>query len=205
MRVLLLVVCGLAASGCSRNRPPTQLSLVWKGESMPRPNPEVSAALRAAPVSLTVVDLRPNPAEVVFDERNALSIPSTVDVAQYTAGVVRSILEGGGARVDPTATTQISLQLEAWRVVEGGMFNGEARVRVQVLRGGALTLNDVYEGKSKRWGRTHSTDNMNEALTSALSGAMKRLLTDRQFATALGGSSEAGTAPQPPPVPVRSL
>ncbi|MCA3013179.1 MAG: hypothetical protein INH41_12360 [Myxococcaceae bacterium] len=202
MRILLLVLFFYATAGCSRARPVTNLTLTWRGESLPHPNAEVSRALNAAPVALFVRDARSAPTEVGFDERNARPIYASGDVATWCADVARSVFEGGGARIDPSAATQITLQFEALRVVEGGMFNGEALVRVSVTRGGVTTLNDVYSGKSKRWGRTHNPDNMNEAITSALSVALKRLLTDRQFAVALGGDAPANV---PPPLPTRGL
>ena len=202
MRVLLLGFCLCLSVGCSRARPVTNLTLTWRGESLPRPNAEVGRALNAGPLALAVRDARPAPSEVGFDERNSRAIFANGDVAAWCSGVARSVFEGGGARLDPAAQTQVTLELESFRVVEGGMFNGEARVRVSVVRGGVVTLNELYEGKSKRWGRTHSPDNMNEALTSALSGALKRLMTDRQFAVALAGQTPVDA---PPPLPSRGL
>lgn len=203
MRLLHAAFCLLVAMSCSRARPVTNLPLSWKGEDIPRPNIAVSQALATKPVALFVMDSRTAPKEVGFDERNAQAIFSDKDVGVWCADIVRSTFEQGGARIDPSSSTQVTLQLEAFRVVEGGMFNGEARFRVTVVRDGVVTHTDLYDGKSKRWGKTHSPDNMNETLTSALSVALKRLMTDQRFATGLSGPG--ATTNQPPPLPPRPL
>ena len=83
-------------------------------------------------------------------------------------------------------------------VVEAGMFNGLARLRVTVTSGNAPAWVKLYEGKSKRWGRTHNPENYNEALSNAFMEATRRVLTDETFAEALLGQVRSPGSPAGP-------
>jgi hypothetical protein len=79
------------------------------------------------------------------------------------------------------------------QVIEGGFFNGQARIRFDLDIGGRSVWEATLEGKSKRWGRSNSPENYNEALSNAFNEVVRQLVQDESFGKALSGASEGRT------------
>ena len=103
---------------------------------------------------------------------------------------------GGGARMTEPPTSGLQTELLDDRVVEGGTVAGLVRIRASLRRGEVEGWSKTYVGKSTRWGRTHSPENFNEALSNALADVAQPLVRDDDFAHALAG---APAAPSPAP------
>jgi hypothetical protein len=117
-------------------------------------------------------------------------------VAAFCTQKFGEMLTRAGAKVaDAGATVTLKPEIVVYDVVEGNMFNGEVVIRVSALLHGKVVYEGTHGGKSKRWGRTHSPDNYNEALSNALAEAMQKLLNDDLFAKALGATVSATPAP----------
>jgi len=181
-------------SGACGARPIDTLTLSWKGvDAAPRPSPPVAQALAQVPLAFGLRDVRPDPSVVGLQEEPNQIVKTPDNVAQFASARMGEMLRSAGARMDETAVAVIETDLVEFRVVEGGTFTGIAAIRVTVRRGGSADWSKAYEGKSKRWGRSHNPDNMNEALSNALADATAKLVNDPAFGMAL----MAGQAPPP--------
>ncbi|MBX7115522.1 MAG: YajG family lipoprotein [Myxococcaceae bacterium] len=188
MKTFSFIVAFALFAGCSGSRLNT-LRLQWRGiNNQTRVNPSVSQALSTTPIVLyELQDSRADPYAIAFDQRNNTVIRTPDNVAQFYGPYLRQMLTAGGARFDGTPLAQLTVELLELTAVEAGMFNGLARFRVTVARGGGQSWTKVYEGHSKRWGRTHNPDNYNDALTNAFIDAARDMLRDNAFANAIAG------------------
>jgi uncharacterized lipoprotein YajG len=97
----------------------------------------------------------------------------------------------------------LEAELLQYTVVEGGTFAGTVQIRATVRRGNSgQEWSKIYTGTAKRFGRSHSADNYNEALSNALQDATSQLVTDDEFAHAVNPAiGPADVMPPPPPPP----
>ena len=196
---LIFSLVVVAATACGGHGPITNLQLQWTGAGRPpTANPNVAQALAAVPVALSVVDERTDPSAVGRYEDDGFIVRTSMNVAQYTAAQIGEMLRSAGAQFSPQPMAGIEIGLVAYDVVEGGSFQGTARLRVTVKRGtDPVGWTKLFEGRSTRWGRTHNPENFNEALSNALHEATGKLLQDPDFATALGGQGVQTMPPSP--------
>lgn len=176
----------------------TNLPLQWRGvDELPKASPAVAQALSAAPIALAPLQEKRAEANAVgrYDnESQPFTVRTTDNVATFYGMRMQEMLIASGARFDGGPRSWVEIDLVELTVVEGGLFNGTAKIRVSVgAQAGAHTWTKDFEGKSKRWGRTHNPENFNEALANAFTDAMGKLLADPEFANALNG-----TAARPP-------
>jgi hypothetical protein len=95
----------------------------------------------------------------------------------------------------------LEAELLEYRVTESGAYNGLVRVRAVLRRGSEVTWTRIFEGTSKRGGRSHNAASYNEALSNAFAGVMQQLVQDDGFAQALGGGPVGGPPPDQRPNP----
>lgn len=187
------MACATATSGCAATYI-QNLQLQWRGvDDMPKASPAVSQALAAAPIALAPLqDKRPEPNAVGRYDNESLpfTVRTTDNVATFYGTRMQEMLIGAGARFDGGPRSWITIELIELTVAEGGVFSGSAKLRVSVgAQAGAHTWTKDFDGKSKRWGRTHNPENFNECLANAFSDAMGKLLVDVDFANALKGTA----------------
>lgn len=197
MRTFLFGLLCAASIGCGTHYI-ADLPLVWAGvDKTPASTTAVGNAFNAVPVTLgDLKDARPgDKSRVGTYEDDGFVVTTKGDVAAFWRGRLRAMLEGAGARIDNAPQARIDAELLQFDVVEGNTFNGVARMRVSVLRPGAEAWSKTYEGRSKRWGRSHKEENFNEALSSALADATRKLVQDEAFAKALLGQPQTTAAP----------
>jgi hypothetical protein len=186
MRTLLAALLVLIAVGCQA-APIQDLRLSWRGVGRsPRATPSVSAALSQVPIAFGLRDVRPDPSFVGTHQRENVPVRTSDSVAVFCSTQVGEMLRMAGARFEERPQAVIEAELVELRVDEGGRFNGQAVLRF-IVRTGAGEWTRTYQGASHRWGRTHSVDNFNEALSNSLAEATSRLLVDESFAQALLG------------------
>lgn len=178
----------------------SNLQLQWQGVSgLPRANPIVQEALAAVPVALVVRDVRKDPTAVGVFEDNGFVVRTSMNVGQYAASKIGDMLRSAGARLTEQPVAGIETDLVEYMVVEGGTFKGTVRLHVTVKQGtNPAGWSKMYEGTSSRWGRSHSPENFNEALSNALAEATQKLLDDEEFGRALVGQVPMGPMPPMP-------
>jgi hypothetical protein len=202
--MLAPLACGTTYTG--------DLPLVWSGvNKSPSASPAVDQAFATVPLEMgDFTDGRTgNKSKVGTAKDDGTVIQTAGDVRAFWSGRVRIMLESAGARIQSPAAARIDAELLELDCLEDNTYNATVRMRVGVARANASPWSKVYEGTSKRWGRSHSPDNYNEALSNALADATKKVLSDESFAKALTGgagadaSSPQPTPSQPPPTPTQ--
>jgi hypothetical protein len=189
------VIASCGGGGQIKNLP-----LSWRGvDAAPMPSPSVAKSLAAAPISFGLRDVRPDPTAVGTYEGSGFVVRTRDNVAQYCSARLGDLLVHAGAKLSEAPSAVLETELLDYSVVEGNRFSGLVRIRAVVRRGTGEAWSKTYEGKSKHWGRTHSPDNFNVALSSALADAASQLIHDDDFARALAGGRATDPAPQPPP------
>jgi hypothetical protein len=184
VRPLVAAVVVLVAA-CGRG-PIYNLSLSWRGvDAVITPYPAVAQAFATVPIGFGLRDVRPDPTVVGLHEKNGFVVRTRDNVGQYCSDRFGDLLRQAGARLDEPPMAMVEAELLEYRVDEGGTFKGLVRVRVIVRRPGSPDWVADYEGTSKRWGRTHSPDNFNEALSNGLAEVVTKLVRDDGFARAL--------------------
>lgn len=192
MRLTFVLLTSLLVVGCrsggGSGGMPTELPLQWRGvRSAVWPNPAVASAFSSTPFVFKLRDARPDPTVVGGYDNSDIQIRTRDNVGEYITMKMGQMLTSAGARFGESGLVLEAEVLE-YSVIEGGVFNGQVRIRAIVHRGGGEAWSKMYIGKSKRWGRSHSPENMNEALSNALQDATSRLVADEEFAHALAPS-----------------
>lgn len=160
--------------------------LAWRSaDTSVKPSATVGQALSAVPVAFGLRDTRPDPSAVGTDEDSGHVVRTMDNVAKYCSDRFGDMLRNAGARLNEQPQAVLEADLIEFKVDEGGTFKGVVRVRVTMRRAGGPDWSRVYEGTSTRWGRSHSAENFNEALSNALSEATTKLLHDEDFGRAL--------------------
>lgn len=186
----VLTVAAVGTAGCGHPRYINDLPLVWAGvKQSPVATTAVDKAFSAVPITFgDLNDVRPgDKAKVGTYEEDGFVVKTNGDVAAFWRDRFRALLEGAGARLETPPIARIDADLLEYDCIEGNTFNATVRMRVSVVRNGGEKWSRLYEGKGKRWGRTHNPENFNEALGAAMAEAMRRLVQDEAFANALLG------------------
>lgn len=194
--------------GCGSSLPPA-FPLEWQGvDSAPSPSPRVKAALAGKNFHMeATVDKRSDQTKVGVDNDTRYQFRTTSSVADFCTTQIHEMLNASGVRLVEQGDYIVQSEIGEFNVAEGGLFNGEVRITFRVFAPGKPAFEALYEGKSKRFGRDHSVENINEALSNALASATEKFLQDDAFADALEGKlktpgaapTEAPAAPAAPP------
>jgi hypothetical protein len=201
---LSLSIClaaAVLAGACAQfAETPAPFPLEWRGiENMPRPSSPVAEGLRKHEIQIDrFVDHRSDPAKIGVVQKVDEAVRTSSNVADFCTARFSEVLTRAGAHVSASgAPIVIKPELDVFEVIEGGMFNGEAVIRVTALDNGKVVYEGTHAGKSKRWGRSRSPENYNEALSNALLAATQKLLEDDLFAKSLGAATSSTTGSTP--------
>jgi hypothetical protein len=136
-------------------------------------------------------DLRPGEkskvGEYQADKSPVLTSTSVADFCSNRFAMMMT--QAGVVFVTTGETLELRPYLLEFNVVEAGLYNATARVRCAIMSNGQTAWEGIYEGKSKRWGRSHNPDNYNESLSNALAEVTKRLVEDPAFGRGLSAAS----------------
>jgi hypothetical protein len=191
---LALSAAAVLAIGC-RSVYPTTFPLEWRGvDDIPQPSSPVAEGLRRHTLRIeTFKDNRADPKRIGLFQEDRSPVTTSSDVAEYCTQKFGELLAKAGAKIATTgATVTLKPELVSYQVVEGEVFNGEVVIRITALENDKVIYEGTHSGKSKRWGRSRSPDNYNEALSNALFEAMKELVKDELLAKALGAATVGG-------------
>jgi hypothetical protein len=184
--VSLATFVGLAA--CSHTEVVAAFPLEWRGvDSQPTPSPAVMDGIRRHVFHVEpFADKRPADSPIATIEDDPHPVQTPTDVAAFCTKQFTDLLTAASAHIgeEPNAV-DLHAEILDFKVIEGGFYNGEARVHFSIQSGGQSTWEGVYDGKSKRWGRSHSADNYNEALSNAFAEVVRNLMQDDSFGKAL--------------------
>ena len=166
------------------------LHLAWRGADPTRKAgaDATLSALRAVPIHLVpLVDSRTEILAIGRYENDKNATVYTPDnVAKFYGKVLAERFRTLGVQlVDTGATFELAAELLELSVVEGDKFHGTARMRVTLVKQGAVVWNGVFEGTSERWGKTHSQGLLNEALSIAYDDTLHNALSSAELAAAL--------------------
>lgn len=207
----LFLAFALLTVGCGSSLP-EPFALDWQGvDSAPSPSDRVTAALANKTFRLEpTVDRRSDKSKIGLDQDTHYQYRTTSNVAAFCSDRIKDMLTSAGFKLVEQGDYIIQSEIAEFNVAEGGLFNGEVRVTFRVFQPGKPAFENVYEGKSKRWGKSHNPDNINEALSNALASATEKLVRDDALADALEGkakapaSAAAGSAGPTTPKPAAS-
>lgn len=198
MRALLLILAIAACHGGNVEN----LHLNWEeADTHLMVSQTVGQAFAAVPLSLGVRDVRSDPSVVGRVDEDGFLVRTSDNVALYTSNQLGKMLQQAGAHFVAQPQATLAIDLVNYHVAEGGQFNGTVSLHVVVRRAAMPDWAKDYTGTSHRWGRTHSPDNYNEALSNALQDVTQAMLKDDQFGLAImapPGTMEP-TAPIAPP------
>lgn len=124
------------------------------------------------------------------------------DIAAFVTKRLIALLAQPGLPVSGQAegaTVVVSGELQRFYVTENSTYKGEFRALLQVESGGKLLWKGLAAGENSRFGRSYKVENYHETLSDTLIDTVSRLLSDRDFMTALANSP----APAPAPAPAR--
>jgi uncharacterized lipoprotein YajG len=196
---LLIAAVILVTAACGGGQI-SNLPLAWKAaDTSVKPSPTTAQALQTVPLAFGLRDTRADQTAVGAVEEDHYVIRTSDNVAQYASNRFGDILRNAGANLNDAPQAILETDLLEFRVDEGGTYKGLVRIRVTVRRTGFPDWARNYEGTSSRWGRSHSPDNMNEALSNALHEATTHMLQDEEFGRALLGSAISAPSAPPPP------
>jgi hypothetical protein len=194
VRAICLTVVVVAACGGAQIE---NLPLRWRGvDTAPSASTTVAESFAAVPLAFRLRDARPNLSAVGTYEDTGYVVRTADNVGAYCSARLGEMLVKAGARLDEPPRTSLDTELLEYRVVEGGTFHGIVRLRVILRLPSGDAWTKIYDGSSKRWGRTHNPDNFNEALSNALADVATKLVNDDDFAHVL--LSVAPPAPRSP-------
>jgi hypothetical protein len=178
-----LVVVAACHGGQTQIR---NLPLQWRGvDGGPMASASVAASFASVPLAFVLRDGRPDPTAVGTYEDTGYVVRTSDDVARYCGTKIGELLAHAGARLNEPPRAALETELLEYQVVEGGTFHGTVRLRAIVRGGNGSAWAKIYQGESKRWGRSHNPENFNEALSNALADATAQLVHDEDFARVL--------------------
>jgi hypothetical protein len=187
---LVVAACG----GAQLHSDSAPLQLQWRGvDTGPVADQAVAASFAAVPLAFVLRDVRPDPSAVGTYEDSGFVVRTGDNVGTYCGTRLGQLLESAGARLREPPMASLETELLEYRVVEGGTFHGIVRLRAIVRRPTGDAWAKIYEGSSRRWGRSHAPENFNEALSNALADVATQLVHDDDFAQVL-----LAVAPPPP-------
>jgi uncharacterized lipoprotein YajG len=186
--IALAMFVGLAS--CSHPGVVAAFPLEWRGvDAAPTPSAAVVDGMRGHVFHVEpFVDKRPADSPIATIEEDTHTVQTPTDVAAFCTKQFTDLLTAAGARIGEGASAvDLRAEIMDFKVIEGGFYNGEARVHFSIQSGGQSKWEGVYDGKSKRWGRSHSPDNYNEALSNSFAEVVRNLIQDDSFGKALAG------------------
>lgn len=157
------------------------IELQWRGADLGvAPSQAVSRAIAALTFSVQpCVDQRAVPSRIGTIEEDHSEVTTKTNVAAFCTQRLTQMLMNAGFRLEASPTAIVlSPELVEFNVTEGGKYHGDVRLRINVASPGRAVVSNFYVGQSKRWGRSHSVENLNEALSNAFSSAVERFLKD---------------------------
>ncbi len=184
MRNVLLAVLVLAAApGCRhQQRVPMTLPLVWAAgpqDLLVFPASGLELMKRRSVRVDSFTDARDQRDAVGVNVQQPMSLPVTArgDVGLFLSGGLADVLRASGIHpVSAGADRVVRTEIQRFYVIEANDYQGRVALGVTVDDGSGQPLwHGVVEGRSSQWGRSYSSENFLESLTSASLEAYKNL------------------------------
>ena len=183
LRLLSLVLTlGVALSGCKAALHPMTMPLRWTADAAEvRVFPAIGLeVLRRRPVRVEpFTDARDRRDAVGMNVEEGRNLPVTTrdEVTGFLTDRFVELLRANGVNLSPSGADRVvHTEVQRFFVTESNTYNGSVVLGITVEDAGGKQLwHGVVEGNSKRFGRSYSEENYQEALTSAALEAYKDL------------------------------
>lgn len=200
-----LLVCALvlgslgSATACGGAELPPAFPLAWAGvESKPALTDRGRAATSGKSFHFErIVDRRADPTSIGTESESQYVFRTTSDVGAFASERFKQLVGDAGLNLTDTGDFIVQGELRDYKVTEGNSFDAEVQLMVRVFKPGTPAFEQVYSGKGSTFGRSHSPDNINEALSKAMLTAVSLFLHDDLFADFLEGKGAKAPAAAP--------
>ncbi|HVY25390.1 MAG TPA: hypothetical protein VHB79_02520 [Polyangiaceae bacterium] len=140
-----------------------------------------------AQLTLAITDQRPTPNAVGRSTEDRLTSieASPPDVVNFVGAAFWQELTAAGYSLTASGSVLINVTiLELW-VEEANTYQGSTRLRVDIVKNGALATSLTVTGAAKRWGATLAPEIYNQILSDCLLNAIQDLVKSNDFQTAV--------------------
>lgn len=196
---LVLLTLGVASTVFARGSTPKEIvvDLHYKPqEGVHSSTADIPPSMREKSVQIRVTDKRGESDRAVIGsgtggDDKKFPIKASGEVKTFVQETVDSIakefgLKSGGDRVLQIEVTRFFID-ESNKAL-GSVYSSEVKLGWVLKTGGGRTLAEGAEtGSTHRYGRAHSTENMNEVLSDALKEAFANVLNDSKLQSAWAG------------------
>ena len=194
MKLIIAVFTLLMVVGCANTGGGNSIPLVWKPTNRLGKTDTVDLTGRKdAKVRVEVTDNRKEPG---FIGRNTEKLPprnvTTKDnVAAFVNDNLTRLISGTGiTEVDSTSSVLLKAEILEFFVEETETYNGDVRLKVTLIDPSGTSLwTGITSGAATRFGRSYRAENYYEVLSDSLVEAVKNLMRNAAFRSALEGVS----------------
>ena len=130
-------------------------------------------------------------AQIGGARKGVWTVSTDEDVPRFLAQSLEDVLRANGVTLDkPAAGPVIKAEVRRYFVAEGETYNADALILFILEDGGGHVLGSLLaEGHAKRWGRSFSEENYQEALGNAYLEAVKSFFASREVQAAMRGAA----------------
>jgi hypothetical protein len=155
--------------------------LHWENPGSIDPKPGI-LNLGKSPFAVVLLDGRSDQVIVGHSSKNGRYIATKNSIVEAYTAPVSGLFQNAGLPVSKTAENlALEITINKLFVEEGNIYRGQAEASVRILKDGKAVWSGSAVGSAKRWGRTFSMTNYDEALTNSLADLVDRLTDDSQF------------------------
>ncbi|MFA6291287.1 MAG: YajG family lipoprotein [Victivallales bacterium] len=195
-RMFLVLVCLSVIAvlfGCSSTPPKmlTDVPLVWKPTKSVYDSDTVTATglFSQQYKVMPFTDNRTNKAEIArnIEDNNVKLVTTRDDVADWCRSRFIDIIKQRGFNVvEDKADATIKGEIAEFYVIESNVYTGNLAIKVTVENAsGKILWQGMTAGVTKRFGRSYKLENYQETLSDAFLDAVKGLLKNPEFISAL--------------------
>lgn len=194
IKYIIAALTALMVVGCANTGAGNSIPLVWKPTTRVAKTETVDLTGRSdAKVRIEVTDNRKDRG---FIGRNTEKLPprnvTTRDnVAAFVNDNLTRLISGTGlTEVDSTSSVLLKAEILEFFVEETETYNGDVRLKVTLIDpSGTSIWTGITSGASIRFGRSYRAENYYETLSDSLVEAVKNLMRNAAFRSALEGVS----------------
>lgn len=195
IKYIIAALTALMVVGCANTGAGNNIPLVWKPTTRVAKTETVDLTGRSdAKVRIEVTDNRKD--DRGFIGRNTEKLPprnvTTRDnVAAFVNDNLTRLISGTGlTEVDSTSAVLLKAEVLEFFVEETETYNGDVRLKVTLIDpSGTSIWTGIISGASTRFGRSYRAENYYETLSDSLVEAVKNLMRNAAFRSALEGVS----------------
>ena len=193
-RVLLRTIVGITvavAFGCHHHADSMELQLLWMPTDNPHDMPPAALeAFNGQTVAIAVTDTRVNSGPKIgenHEDSTPRPVTTTDDLRAFVGKNIAAVLQSNGVKIVPSGASRLlTFELAEFFVTENNFYQGNVTFQVTLHNGaGQVLWTGSARGSSHRFGRSFSEENYDNTFSDATLDALRALLGDVSFQTAL--------------------